>query len=357
MCHAVLEPVTVLLRTLVRVVREIARTVCESVSTVIRTVKTVVERVCRRLPWPLNKLCSLVTKVIEVFETVTKWVCREVIDRIVSWIEHIVEYVIFVLRWVCWVVSLPGRFIRMLLCRLGLLGPRRIHVCVRVLTDERGAPAVSWEKVDRDLEQAKGLFEQCQIELIEIGRRRLVGPNFFDGITCGVGGIFSEFFTWFSRHECTECSAVTVYYVNTIDGAGGCAYPGSNWVTVAASNDGGTIVHEIGHLSDLWAHTSDPDNIMTNQPGGSQDRITAHQCCMMRTSRFARSEQCGPRLALLPDRDVAGVAPVPGMVPPIERPSDVPAGGVMPTRLAQAGLAIATTAVLGWRFSRAVARR
>jgi hypothetical protein len=54
-------------------------------------------------------------------------------------------------------------------------------------------------------------------------------------------------------------------------------------------------VQEIGHLADLWSHSSDPNNVMTDQPGGTADQITTFQCCMLRTSRFSSALPC-PRL-------------------------------------------------------------
>lgn len=63
-------------------------------------------------------------------------------------------------------------------------------------------------------------------------------------------------------------------------------------MTVDAGGDGKVVVQEIGHLCDLWEHSSDPNNIMTDVGGGTHDQITPWQCCMIRTSRcaFARCE-------------------------------------------------------------------
>lgn len=314
LCHSVLTPVIVLIRTLVQTVREVVRTVCDWVSSTITTIKTVVERVCTWLPWPLSELCKLVTRVIEVVETVWNWVCHEVIDRIFEWVERIVEYIAYIVRWVCWVVSWVIRGPALLLCMLGLKPRRFLHVCVHVLTDAEGQPAVEWAKVDRDLRQAQAILDNCNLQIVVTERRRVAKAEFMDGTTCEFGGLFSDFFTWFSAHECGGCAAVTVYYVRSIPGAIGCAYPGANWVTVAAGGDGRTMVQEIGHLADLWAHSSDPDNVMTDQPGGTADQITAFQCCMLRTSRFSSGVPC-PRI------------PVPDLERPERSPEAAPPEG------------------------------
>lgn len=317
-CHAVLTPIIVLIRTLIQTVRDVVRTVCEWVSSVIRTVKTVVERVCSWLPWPINELCKLVTKVIEVFETVWNWVCHEVIDRIIEWVERIVEYVAYIVRWVCWVVSWVVRGPALVLCLLGLRPPRFLHVCITVLTDDEGAPAVSWGKVDRDLKQAQAILRNCNLQLVVTDRRRVAKPEFLDGTTCEFSGMFRDFFTWFAANECGGCAAVTVYYVNSIPGAIGCAYPGSNWVTVAAGGDGRTMVQEIGHLADLWSHSSDPNNVMSQ---GSGEQITTFQCCMFRTSRFSSALPC-PRLPEI-GRRAGALRPIEPQRPePLEEPPE-----------------------------------
>ena len=348
-CHTVLTPIVVLLRTFVQIIREFVRTVCSWVSNVIRTIRTVVERICRWLPWPLSALCRLVTRVIEVFERVWTWVCRNIFERVVSWVEAIVEYIVYILRWVCWILAWPPRLIAILLCRLGVRIPKYVHMCVRVLTDAEGVPAAEWEKVERDLQEAARLFRQCGISLVVIDRRRVEKDEFLTGTTCDFTGLFTSFFTWLSQNECVGCSSVTAYYVRDIAEAAGCSYPGSNWFTIDASGDGSTLVHEIGHLSDL-THTDDVNNIMFGRGSGSQ--ITASQCCFYRTSRFAVATPCAPPID--EDGDVERVEHR-------QRPSNSAAPGsqafevfsrkgpeslpVMPGRVVQAGVAAIT---VGW---------
>lgn len=291
-CHAILTPIVTLVRTFVQVVHDVVRTVCEWVSSVIRTVRTVVERVCSWLPWPLDAICNLVTRTIEVFETVWEWVCREVIERVIEWVEQIIEYVSYILRWVCWAVDWVVRGPELLLCLLGLRPKRFLHICIRVLTDADGAPAVDSPKVQADVRQATAILARCDIELVVLDTQLVEKPELLDGTTCDFSGMFTDFFTWFSRNACSGCSAVTVFYVRSIPDAIGCAYPGSTWVTVAAGGDGRTMVQEIGHLCDLWAHSSDPNNVMTDQGGGTADQITSEQCCMFATSRFSLTTPC-----------------------------------------------------------------
>jgi hypothetical protein len=293
-CAAILSPVVVLVRTLIQIVREIVRTVCEWVSKVITTIKEVVEKVCTWLPWPLSELCKWVTKLIEVVETVWEWVCREVIERIIEWVEILVEYVIYILKWVCWVVDWIIRGPSLLLCLLGIEPRRFLGVCVKVLADNAGNPAIPLPTIQGMLRDAAAIFRRCNISMVVCSVEIVRKPEFLDSTTCEFSGMFSRFFTWFSANTCGCCTTVTVYFVKDIVDASGCAYPGSDWVTVDAGGDGTTVVQEIGHLADLWSHSSDPNNVMTDQPGGTHDQITHLQCCMILTSRFAQATPpCG----------------------------------------------------------------
>lgn len=311
-CAAILSPIVMLIRTVIGIIRTVVETVCDWVSTILTTTKEVVEevckwveeKICKWLPWPFNKLCEwvrklvcwTVTKVIEVTETIWEWVCEEVLKRIIEWVEIVLEYVIYVFKWVCWVVDWVFRLPGLLACRLGAHPQRFMGVCVKILADNSGTPAVPVATVEGWLRDSAAILANCNITLQVCGVEIVRKPEYLNSTTCEGGGMFRRFFTWFSTNSCGCCRNVTVYVVNDIQGASGCAYPGTDWVTVDAAGSGGTIVQEIGHLADLWGHSSDPNNVMTDQPGGTADQITDHQCCMIRTSRFAHGTPVCPRL-------------------------------------------------------------
>ena len=286
-CNAILSPIVVLVRTLIQVTRQIVKTVCEWVSSVITVVKEVVEKVCQWLPWPLSELCKWVTKLIEVVETVWNWVCHDVIETILEWVEIVTEYVIYILKWVCWVVDWIIRLPGLGLCFIGVKPRKFIGACVKILADSAGTPAIPVNDVRAMMRDAAAIFARCNITFVTCSLEIVVKPEFLDSTTCEFSGMFKRFFSWFSSHSCGCCSLVTVYFVRDIKAASGCAYPGTDWVTVDAQGDGTVVVQEIGHLCDLWQHSSDPNNVMTDQPGGTHDQITEAQCCMIRTSRFA----------------------------------------------------------------------
>lgn len=298
-CNAILTPIVLIIRTIVAIIRWVVTTVCEWVSTIVTTIKEVVEKVCEWLPWPLDAICDWVTKFIEVVETVWNWVCHEVLQRIVDVIEILTEYVIYILKWVCWVVDWVIRFPDLILCWLGIEPRRYLTICVKILTDAKGNPAVPLATVEGWTRDAATIFDRCKISLVVCGIEMVPKEEYLDGTTCDFSGMFSRFFTWFSHNSCGCCSNITVYIVRSIPGACGCAYPGTDWVTVAECGDGTVIVQEIGHLADLWSHSSDPDNVMTDQPGGTHDQVTSNQCCMLRTARFTLGyPRCGEFLRM-----------------------------------------------------------
>lgn len=285
-CNAILTPIVLIVRTIIEVLRTVVRTVCGWVSSVITVIKTVVEKICKWLPWPLDKLCDWVSKTIEVLETVWNWVCHDVLETIIDVIEVVTEYIIYILKWVCWVIDWVIRFPDLILCWLGIEPRRYLAVCVKIIGDARSNPAVPIATVQGWLRDAGAILDRCDISLVVCSIEIVPKPEYLDSTTCTFGGMFSRFFTWFSHHTCGCCSSITVYVVRDIADASGCAYPGTDWVTVDADGDGTVIVQEIGHLADLWGHSSDPNNVMTDQAGGTHDQITSNQCCMLRTARF-----------------------------------------------------------------------
>jgi len=132
------------------------------------------------------------------------------------------------------------------------------------------------------------------------------------------------------------------------------------------------MVQEIGHLADLWAHSSDPNNVMTDRSGGTADQITSFQCCMLRTSRFSSALPClrVPRPDL--SRESAPSPPAPRPSRPDAEPRATPgivshafqrmrgpepsARGLSASGAAQAAVALAVSMWWVRRLLRAVRR-
>ena len=159
-------------------------------------------------------------------------------------------------------------------------------VCVVIISNENDELAASEADVAARMADAAAILDdQCNIDLVVVSTRVERQPEFFSGTSCEFGGMFSNFFQWFSNNASTNC--ITVYVVRTISGASGCSYPGTNWVTIDGTAGGSVIVQEIGHIADIWPHSDDPDDVMSNG-AGARNQLTHLQCCLLRTSRFSR---------------------------------------------------------------------
>lgn len=291
-CTWLLSPVITIIKKLVEVLRIIVETVCEWVSSVITVIEDVLTQVCKLKWWnPLSWVCFWVPKALEVLKTVWDWVCHNVFSTIIDIIEVIVTIIEYISKWVCWLIDwIVFRWIDYLLCRIGFEPKRCLRVCIKILTNSNGTPAATFAEVDGAVAQAQTVLSNCNIDIVVMEKIFVEKPEFMTTTSCGFGGMFTSFFKWFSWNTCRCCNMITVYFVRSMTNAGGCAYPGTDFVIVANDRPpvgmGNTLVQESGHLCDLWGHSSDPNNVMTDQPGGTSDQITEHQCCIIRTSRF-----------------------------------------------------------------------
>ena len=212
---------------------------------------------------------------------------RRVAERMIEPIEVCFEYLVWSLQWACWLIDWIIRLPLIILDLLGIEFRVFLGVSVQILTDDAGNPAVPLETVRGWLRDARTILGRCRVDLILRRIDLIPKEGYLSSTSCAFSSIFRRFFTWFSSRSCAGSHRVTIYVVRSMGGASGCAYPGSSWAVVAGNADGTVIVHEIGHLCDLWAHSGDPNNVMTVRGGGSHDRITRGQRCMIRTSRFA----------------------------------------------------------------------
>lgn len=292
-CVAVVNMVKVTIRRVIEVVREVVRTVCSWVTTAIRTVKEVVKKVCKWLPWPLNKLCDLVTKLVEVIEYVTEWVCKEVIERIIDYVEIIFEYIFYIIDWICWLVDWIVRFfLELIWCWMGIRPKKYIRLCVKILTDNKDVPAMTEAEVRTLLKEAQARFHQCNLELIVTGFEFVRQEKYLTGVPCGFGALFKESHLWFTENSCAQpfgsfLVPITAYVVKDVGGGKGCAIPGTNYIIIDKDASNATIPHEIGHLADLWAHDDDPENVMHAPTSDDSKKFTKHQCCVIRSSKYA----------------------------------------------------------------------
>jgi len=283
-CNMILTPVVMIIRTLVQVITTVLQTICGWVNSVISTVQQVISQSCSSWGW-FSWICEAVVTLINVVQTVTNWVCNTVTNIIVSVIEVISEIVIFVAKWVCWLIDLVPRIIEMLFCRF-TAREKFIHVCVKILANGNGQPSWTLQQVDAALNDANGLFAQCNIKLVKCDVHIVEKPEYLNELNIGIGFFLSMAFSWFSSNTCGCCSRLTIYFLNSMTGAEGFSVPGCDWVLISHGPQPGLVVpHEIGHLADL-THSSDPQNVMVGTAGVYGTKFTRFQCCMLRTARF-----------------------------------------------------------------------
>jgi hypothetical protein len=201
--------------------------------------------------------------------------------------DALTEPAIYLLGWGAWALDWVFRLPRIGLSLIGRMGPAVIDVRP-ILLFGPGHGAVPPEPA---LDRARQLCADASVLLEPHGialawEEPTMEPRPASLPPCSARGLFTRFFLWASARA--DARALTVYLVEDFGDLAGCSYPGADWVVLDSRTDGTTLVHELGHLADLWSHTKDPHNLMTDQPAGSHDRLTRVQLAMIRTSRFAR---------------------------------------------------------------------
>jgi hypothetical protein len=290
-CQTLLLPFTILVTLILPIVQQIITTVCGWVSSVITTIKNVVQQVCDWLPWPLDTICNWVTTAITVLTTVWNWVCNTLISWIITFITYLINLIIYVIRIVCIVITIIIRLPGFLLCLLGLSFPKRIRICIKVLTDKDGQSLVTAEAIRSSIALMSQVYKQCNISVEVDGIERIVKPDLLTSTDDSGWSVFSLWHSWFSQNACSCCSQVTVFFVDKIQGsADGFTFWGDNWCRVdsTAGTDPTIMAHEVGHICNLW-HVSDNNDLMfpnSGPPQNPRNTLTSFQCCTMRLSTF-----------------------------------------------------------------------
>jgi hypothetical protein len=284
-CHAFLSRILYLLRTLVRVFREIVREVLGVITRALSALAAMTDHVFSALPWPLNKILGLVTRVVEGLAEGFDWLSEEVINRLIEGGTEIAfEYAAYLLNWIAWLLDWSTRWLAILLCKKGILTPMTIPLRVKVLRDNGGGNAMQPDEVYGIIDQANRILESSNLQFVHAGDMEFIQQQrYFNGVEGGLSGFFRRYFSWFSARA--EPGCVTVFVVREMEGGHSCAYPGANWLVIDSKAAGSNLVHAIGHLSDLWRHSTATGDVMS-EPSGPY--VLDDQTCMIRTSKFAR---------------------------------------------------------------------
>jgi hypothetical protein len=286
-CTILLLPLYILLLIVIPLITQIIQTVCSWVSSVIQVVIQVVSQVCSWLPWPLSTICNLVTTLVTALQTVWNWVCNTIIQTIITILTYIVSFLIYVVHIICIIINIIIGIPALLLCLLGLNPPKRLRVCIKVLTDENGHSAVTDDAIKKNIARMMSSYRQCHIEVIILGIERIVKPEYLSTTGSSFWGLFSAWHLWFTQRACWCCNQLTVFVVDDIIGAGGFTFWGDNWCRVDhdCNTDDTIFAHEVGHLLNLW-HVSDPNNVMFATFSATAHNFTSFQCCLAKRSPF-----------------------------------------------------------------------
>lgn len=332
-CMKIAELIETTIMTVVETIITVVKTICHDVVTTIEEwqsrwenqCSTVSKKVCRWLPWPLDKLCDWVTetvcKLVKVWFTVLKTIVKTICEVVTSFIKILilVPLTIFltILRTVCFIVDFIVNWVKIiiagilgipefLLCMLGLRIRKHLHACVTILANHDGVPVVSEGDVDRVLKEAEQIIsDRFNVRLHIHGRKAVaVSQDHLDVTACDSGQLFSSeaidltseatgsFGDMFGCSDnLVDVGAELIHDVlqiifirDIIDGGDiGCHIPGTDYVIIDQSSSGLTLAHEIGHACDLW-HISDRTNLMNHFTAG--DDIKPWQVCIFRRSRF-----------------------------------------------------------------------
>lgn len=280
------KPVVQIVTIVVRVVIEVLKVVCGWVSSVLTTFEEVCEwvkeKICSWLPWPLNKLCEWVTTLvcwtIKVVKTIWEWVCT----TIITVITYLTTYLLYILRWICFFIDwILVRWWLWLLCRLGFRPRKVIQICPVVLEARATGSDDIIGQVNGWLADTAEIFAQCDITL-RWSEVRVVTSEYATGTSCGFWGIFTGWFNWFSVNASPGCT--TVYFVEDIDGACGCSYLVTDWVTVSmrCPNVGRIVVQEVVHNKGQVGHDNNPASVMNE--GAPGPTLLPNDCCVLRSA-------------------------------------------------------------------------
>lgn len=200
--------------------------------------------------------------------------------------EAPLEYLLFLLGWLLWPLDWLVRGPLLLRDHSVGIGPRRITLRGAPLLRAAADPDAASARARAVLAEAGALLRALGLRLDVTSVVPMQLPEDVPIPACGPAIFTSRFFAWASARA-APAPELTVYFVEDLGPFAGCAVPGADWLIADLNTDGTTVAHEMGHLADLWRHHADPDNVMTDRPGGSHDRITPAQAAFLRTSRFS----------------------------------------------------------------------
>jgi hypothetical protein len=278
------------------------------------------EKQCKKRKWydPRRWLCWLVTTFVKVVRWVVVWVGKwvtyifcEVVSFVVNFLAVVVGLILSIpiigrLVGLLWrgLVDLFWRIVNLPDVIAGIFGlylPKKLRVCIIILSDEKRNPLATAASLQPDIDKAKRIYKDtCNVNFIvsEIHTLENPAPKGNLDPNCDAGALGDDLWvdgTYFENNANVQCfdsafvrligfaSPVIVFIVRNVQGDNkGCSLgPFSDYVTVEGA-DPICLAHEVSHACGLW-HSGGETNLANHICGGT--KLKGWQVAIVRSSR------------------------------------------------------------------------
>lgn len=303
-----------------RICREYKQWVEEKVEKPIDEWVEKTEKKCKKRKWydPRRWLCWLVTTLVKVVRWVVVWVGKwftyilcELITNALNFLAVVVGLILSIpiigrLIGLLWhgLIDLFWRIISVLDIIAGILGlhlPKKLRVCIIILSGEKRNPMATPASLQADVDKAKQIYkDSCNVKFIVSEIHTLESPARKGNLdpNCGAGALWDDLWldgTYYENNANVQCfdsaflrligyaAPVVVFIVRDVQGGDkGCSLgPFSDYVTVEGK-DPICIAHEVSHACGLW-HAGDRTNLANHICGGT--KLKGWQVEIVRSSR------------------------------------------------------------------------
>ena len=276
------------------------------------------EKKCKKRKWydPRRWLCWFVTTLVKVVRWVVVWVGKWVTYAVCQLVTSVVN---FFSVFIGLILSIPilGRLIGLvwhalldvfwrlvslldiIAGALGLHLPKKLRLCVIILSNERRVPVATAESLQPEIERAKRIYKDAANIKLTVDIHTLETPAPKDNLDppCGVGSLGDDLWvqgTYYENNGNVQCfdsaflhligyaAPVVVFIVRDVEGKKGCSLGPLTDYVVVEGKDPVCLAHEVSHACGLW-HVDDSANLAHRNCGGTQ--LDEWQVAIVRSSR------------------------------------------------------------------------
>ncbi len=302
-----------------KVCREYKKWVEEKVEKPIEEWVKKTEEKCKKRKWydPRRWICWLVTTFVKVVRWVVVWVGKwvtyivcELITNVLNFLAVVVGLVLSIpiigrLIGLLWrgLIDLFWRIVSVLDIIAGIFGlhlPKKLRVCIIILSDEKRKPMATPASLQPDIDKAKRIYKDtCNVKFIVSDIHTLENPAPKGNLdpNCGAGALWDDLWvdgTYYENNANVQCfdnaflrligyaAPVVVFIVRDVKDNKGCSLgPFADYVTVEGK-DPICLAHEVSHACGLW-HAGGRTNLANHICGGT--KLKGWQVEIVRSSR------------------------------------------------------------------------